>query len=158
MSEQPALTSIHVVFLRLHNRLATKLVALNPHWSDERIFQETRKIIGAIVQHITYREFLPIILGKYQIKHSHFLYRDITFDILLNFSGNEVMKVFDLEVLTKGYYNGYDSSVNPTIANSFSTAAYRFGHSLVQHSFIRFDGNHRPFFNSNTTIYFIIIY
>ncbi|XP_047356142.1 uncharacterized protein LOC124951581 isoform X3 [Vespa velutina] len=124
LSEQPALTSIHVVFLRLHNRLATKLVALNPHWSDERTFQETRKIIGAIVQHITYREFLPIILG------------------------NEVMKVFDLEVLTKGYYHGYDPSVNPTIANSFSTAAYRFGHSLVQHSFVRFDGNHRPFFNN----------
>ncbi|XP_046823371.1 uncharacterized protein LOC124426120 [Vespa crabro] len=124
LSEQPALTSIHVVFLRLHNRLATKLVALNPHWSDERTFQETRKIIGAFVQHITYREFLPIILG------------------------NEVMKVFDLEVLTKGYYHGYDPSVNPTIANSFSTAAYRFGHSLVQHSFVRFDGNHRPFFNN----------
>nr|XP_050854464.1 uncharacterized protein LOC127065731 isoform X1 [Vespula vulgaris] len=124
LSEQPALTSIHIVFLRLHNRLATKLVALNPHWSDERIFQETRKIIGAIVQHITYREFLPIILG------------------------NEVMKVFDLEVLIKGYYDGYDSSINPTIANSFSTAAYRFGHSLVQHSFLRFDGNHRPFFNN----------
>ncbi|XP_047356141.1 uncharacterized protein LOC124951581 isoform X2 [Vespa velutina] len=103
LSEQPALTSIHVVFLRLHNRLATKLVALNPHWSDERTFQETR---------------------------------------------NEVMKVFDLEVLTKGYYHGYDPSVNPTIANSFSTAAYRFGHSLVQHSFVRFDGNHRPFFNN----------
>lgn len=62
------------------------------------------------------------------------------------------MKVFDLEVLIKGYYDGYDSSVNPTIANSFSTAAYRFGHSLVQHSFLRFDGNHRPFFNSNSMI------
>ncbi|KAI4489483.1 hypothetical protein M0802_011095 [Mischocyttarus mexicanus] len=123
LSEQPALTSIHIAFLRLHNRLATKIGELNPHWRDEKIFQEIRKIIGAIVQHITYREFLPIVLG------------------------NEVMKVFDLEVLTKGYYNGYDPSVNPTIANSFSTAAYRFGHSLVQHSFLRFDTNHRPLFN-----------
>ncbi|KAI4487501.1 hypothetical protein M0804_005650 [Polistes exclamans] len=124
LSEQPALTSLHIVFLRLHNRLAIKLGELNPHWRDEKIFQETRKIIGAIVQHITYREFLPIVLG------------------------NEVMKVFDLEVLTKGYYDGYDPSVNPTIANSFSTAAYRFGHSLVQHSFLRFDRNHRRLFNN----------
>lgn len=64
LSEQPALTSLHIVFLRLHNRIATELSALNSHWSDEKTFQETRKIIGAIVQHVTYREFLPIILGK----------------------------------------------------------------------------------------------
>jgi len=63
-------------------------------------------------------------------------------------SGPQVIKIFDLEVLKKGYYEGYDPSVNPTVANSFSTAAYRFGHSLVQRSFVRFDSNHRPVFNS----------
>ncbi|KAL6441885.1 hypothetical protein ACFW04_002349 [Cataglyphis niger] len=124
LSEQPALTSLHVVFLRLHNRIATELSALNSHWSDEKLFQETRRIVGAAIQHITYREFLPIVLGP------------------------QVMKIFDLEVLRKGYYEGYDPTVNPTIANSFSTAAYRFGHSLVQQSFVRFDSNHRPMFNN----------
>ncbi|EZA49565.1 uncharacterized protein LOC105284479 isoform X2 [Ooceraea biroi] len=124
LSEQPALTSLHVVFLRLHNRIATELSDLNSHWSDEKLFQETRRIVGAIVQHITYREFLPIILGP------------------------EVMKIFDLEILKKGYYKGYDPTVNPTVANSFATAAYRFGHSLVQRSFVRFDSNHRPIFNN----------
>ncbi|XP_071637143.1 uncharacterized protein [Temnothorax longispinosus] len=124
LSEQPALTSLHVVFLRLHNRIATELSVLNSHWSDEKLFQETRRLVGAVVQHITYREFLPIILGP------------------------QVMKIFDLEVLKKGYYEGYDPTVNPTIANSFSTAAYRFGHSLVQRSFIRFDSDHRPIFNN----------
>ena len=63
MSEQPALHSLHVVFLRLHNKLASELADVNRHWNDEKIFQETRKIVGAIVQHITYREFLPIVLG-----------------------------------------------------------------------------------------------
>ncbi|XP_025074585.1 uncharacterized protein LOC105429244 [Pogonomyrmex barbatus] len=124
LSEQPALTSLHIVFLRLHNRLAMELSALNSHWSDEKVFQETRRIVGAVVQHITYREFLPIILGR------------------------QVMKIFDLEVLKKDYYEGYDPSVNPTVANSFSTAAYRFGHSLVQPSFVRFDSDHRPIFNN----------
>ncbi|XP_011503270.1 PREDICTED: uncharacterized protein LOC105366506 [Ceratosolen solmsi marchali] len=128
LSEQPALISLHVIFLRMHNRLATLLSALNQHWSDEKIFQETRKIVGALVQHITYREFLPIVLG------------------------DEVMKIFDIEPLRKGYYRGYDQLVNPNIANAFSSAAYRFGHSLVQRSFIRFDRHHRPILN-NVTIH-----
>lgn len=64
VGENPALTSLHVVFLRLHNRFAKQIAELNPHWSEEKMFQETRKIVGAIIQHITYREFLPIVLGK----------------------------------------------------------------------------------------------
>lgn len=58
------------------------------------------------------------------------------------------MRIFGLELLRKGYYEGYDPNVNPTVANAFSTAAYRFGHSLVQHSFVRFDSGHRPILNS----------
>lgn len=64
LGENPALTSLHVVFLRLHNRIAVQIAAINPHWSEERMFQETRKIVGAVIQHITYREFLPIVLGN----------------------------------------------------------------------------------------------
>lgn len=58
------------------------------------------------------------------------------------------MKAFDLEIKRKGYYEGYDQTVNPNVANAFAAAAYRFGHSLVQHTFVRYDSNHRPIFNS----------
>ena len=70
-----------------------------------------------------------------------------------NIPGQDVMKIFDLELLKKGYYEGYDPTVKPTIANAFSTAAYRFGHSLVQQSFVRFNSDHQPIFNSQ---YFIL--
>lgn len=68
LSEQPALMSLHIVFLRLHNGIATKLAAVNTHWNDEKLYQEARRIVGALIQLITYREYLPIILGEQQIQ------------------------------------------------------------------------------------------
>ena len=38
-----------------------------------------------------------------------------------------------------GPYNGYDSEVDPTIANEFSTAAYRFGHTMLSPSLLLVD-------------------
>ncbi|KAG8042227.1 hypothetical protein G9C98_000218 [Cotesia typhae] len=124
LTEQPALTSLHIVLLRLHNKLATELTALNPHWSDEKLFQESRKIVGAVVQHITYREYLPILLGP------------------------QIIKIFGLDLKETDHYDDYDPELNPNIANSFATAAYRFGHSLVQHSFARYDGKHNLIFDN----------
>ncbi|KFQ25159.1 Myeloperoxidase, partial [Merops nubicus] len=57
------LAGIHSLFLREHNRLARELRSLNPHWDGEKLYQEARKILGAIIQIITYRDYLPLLLG-----------------------------------------------------------------------------------------------
>ncbi|KAH7700432.1 Protein F49E12.1 [Aphelenchoides avenae] len=57
------LAAMHTIFLRLHNRIATDLARMNRHWNQDRAYQETRKIVGGIMQSITYKEFLPTLLG-----------------------------------------------------------------------------------------------
>lgn len=42
--------ALHTLFLREHNRLVEELHQLNPHWSPDVLYQEARKIMGAIHQ------------------------------------------------------------------------------------------------------------
>ncbi|CAG7820997.1 unnamed protein product [Allacma fusca] len=116
-SEQPALAAMHTIFLREHNRLALELEARNPHWNDELIYQNARKILSAITQHLTYNEFLPRILGW------------------------DAINKYNLELLTEGFSEDYDSSCDATIFNEFAAAAFRFGHSLLKPSFKRLATN-----------------
>lgn len=42
--------ALHTLFLREHNRLVKELHVLNSHWSSDILYQEARKILGAIHQ------------------------------------------------------------------------------------------------------------
>jgi hypothetical protein len=62
-NEQVGLTAIHTLFVREHNHWADYFNAQQPAATDEEIYQLARAIVGAEVQIITYREFLPLLLG-----------------------------------------------------------------------------------------------
>lgn len=62
-NEQQSLNAMHTLFLREHNRMARILKELNNDWDGERIYQETRKIMGGVLQKIVYEDYLPLILG-----------------------------------------------------------------------------------------------
>lgn len=62
-NENLELTSIHALFVREHNQLAAAIAAANPRMNDEQIYQSARKTVIAEVQAITWREFLPALIG-----------------------------------------------------------------------------------------------
>uniref|UniRef100_A0A336M1I8 CSON015496 protein n=1 Tax=Culicoides sonorensis TaxID=179676 RepID=A0A336M1I8_CULSO len=111
-NENLHLTSMHLIWARHHNYIADNLAKLNPHWDDERIFQEARKILGAQMQHITYNEFLSVVLGK---------------------QSSEKFGILSQPSIETDTYN---ASVDPSIANHFASAAFRFAHTLLPRLFL----------------------
>lgn len=56
--------ALHRALLQEHNNIGEMLAKFNPEWSEEDIFYEARRILTAQIQHITYNEFLPLVLGQ----------------------------------------------------------------------------------------------
>ena len=78
-NEQVSLTAMHTLFVREHNRIADEIkIALDngdPQITNLKtasgitddgdfIYEAARCVVGAQIQHITYNEFLPILLGS----------------------------------------------------------------------------------------------
>jgi len=103
--------------MREHNRVAEQLSRINPHWNDEKLFHTARKIVSAIVQQITYGEFLPRLIGR------------------------DYVDRFELTLQQSGYYEGYDPECNGMMRNEISAAVLRLGHTLLKPSFERLDVN-----------------
>lgn len=66
VNEHTGLMAIHTLFMREHNRFVEALSVQYPQLSGETLFQEGRAWVGALLQVITYNEFLPVLLsGRY---------------------------------------------------------------------------------------------
>lgn len=105
VNQHPLLTLMHTIWVRNHNVHAASLQRVNPAWSDEKLYQEARRLTIAELQHITYAEYLPVILGS----------------VLSSY--------YSLTPLQRGY-TYYEANTDPTSWNEFGLAC-RFGHSQI---------------------------
>jgi hypothetical protein len=62
-NEQVGLTALHTLFVREHNREADRIRARDPGLSGDAVYERARRHVRALMQQITYREFLPALLG-----------------------------------------------------------------------------------------------
>ncbi|XP_055618137.1 chorion peroxidase [Toxorhynchites rutilus septentrionalis] len=106
-----SLVQVQNLFLREHNRIAGILTNVNPHWSDEKVYQEARKIVVAEIQKILYNEYLPIIVGW------------------------KKAKFYGLVDDSEGHIDSYNQNIKPVVFSEVSAAAFRFGHSTVDGHF-----------------------
>lgn len=131
---------MHTIFLREHNRIAEELSQINRHWTDEQIFQHTRKIVIAMLQHIVFSEFLPRIFGW-----EHLEKFGLNLEKNGYFSGKSKCKSPYITIYITPtskennffYILGYNVNCDATLVNEFSAAAYRFGHTLLRPVFRR---------------------
>lgn len=109
LNSSPDLLILHVLFIREHNRIAEKLNKLNPLWNDTRLFEEARKINIAQYQYISYYEWLPNLIGEQRMNESGLLY----------------------DPKGEKQINDYDSNIDATTINEYSTVAFRFFHTQI---------------------------
>jgi hypothetical protein len=62
-NENLALCTLQTLFVREHNFWADTIKAADPNLSENGIFFRARAIVNAEIQLITYRDFIPILLG-----------------------------------------------------------------------------------------------
>lgn len=93
--------------MREHLRIASELGEINPHWDDERIFQTTRNILIAIHQHISYNEWLPIILGRENVLYKKLIYEG---DAFID-DYNENQKIIAFNEFSQGAMRSFHSMI-----------------------------------------------
>ena len=126
IEQSPALVGMQTLLLREHNSIAGELNILNAHWSDEKIYQETRRIIIALYQHIVFAEYLPILIGS------------------------DLMDRFGLLPSSHGtYFTDYNSKLYPNILSEFTTAAFR-PHNLIPNQIELRDSRFNPLTSIDT--------
>lgn len=53
-----------LLLINEHNRVANLLRQKNVRWDAKTVFEESKRVVIAEIQHITYTQYLPLLLGE----------------------------------------------------------------------------------------------
>jgi peroxidase len=70
-AENPDLTALQTLFVREHNYQVDRLHELHPNWTGDQLYENARAIITGEIENVTYKEFLPHLLGSDAIAPYH---------------------------------------------------------------------------------------
>ncbi len=119
-NENVALTAMHTLWVREHNTWAQKLANRFPSSTPDEIYETARVIVGAEIQSITFREFLPVLLGPTAIP-PYGGYDDTTDAGIANVFSTVAYR-FGHSMLTNELFR-LDSELNPTPEGPIALAA-----------------------------------
>lgn len=116
-----------VVFSRLHNILAGGLKTVNPHWNDETLFQETRRINIAWLQQTVFESDVLNVAFNKSIKESYSENRDPATTLEFNTAAYRFLHFFSPSTLmmTDKRYNSVEYPISDVLGN-FSFAEQNF--------------------------------
>lgn len=87
VQENPSLIALQTLFVREHNFQVARLHALHEDWTGETLYQNARAIVTAEIEHITFDEFLPHLLGQQAISPYRGYNPNVNASISVEFSG-----------------------------------------------------------------------
>jgi hypothetical protein len=111
--ENPDLTSLHTLFLREHNYHAARIKTLHPNWTGRQIYERAKAYTVAIMQKITYDEWLPWVVGDGQMPDYQGFDPTVDPTIKLEFTGAALR--FGHSIVSDGLvqHDEYGNQVSP---------------------------------------------
>ncbi|XP_065219867.1 chorion peroxidase-like [Planococcus citri] len=123
-NQHAQLSAIQIVLLRVHNKLCDELKKINeknPEWQkSEKLYQEAKKILTAMLQRTIFGRFSEILFGPECAKSYGFT-----------------------ECEGKEYASGYDAEINAGTTAEFEHVAFRAFHSLVEGNLKLYDDDRK---------------
>lgn len=104
VNANPYTIILYTIFLRHHNRIASRMAKEDPNQSDDEIFARAKELNTKMYRHIIFKEWLPILMGTENMR---------------KLSGEKLVKQ-DSELLE--------------VSNEFAVAAARFYYSMIPNS------------------------
>ncbi|CAG2109697.1 unnamed protein product [Medioppia subpectinata] len=110
-NQQSLISALVTACVIRHNQHCDGLAAANPHWDDDKLYHEARRLNEAEYNYINFGEYLPTLLNT------------------------EMMSYFSLNNRADGLYSEYNADLNPDVMQEFGAAAFRHSHANINSQF-----------------------